>query len=76
MGALTWQTWLDHGDKYLKSGTPKEEGRVKLLPSIRYNLLSMALESFSMAILDYHKTLPDNHTFTRSYQWARTSAYP
>ncbi len=62
--ALTWPEWLEHGDKYLKSGTPKEGGKVKLLPTIRYNLLSMSLESYVMAILDFHDNLPDNHTFT------------
>ena len=32
--------------------------------SIRYNLLSISLESYVMAILDFHHTLPDNHTYT------------
>jgi hypothetical protein len=61
---LNWKTWLIHADQYFKGSKPKD-GKVSVLgPVIRYNLMSMALESYVMAILDYHHSLPDNHTFT------------
>ena len=58
-----WQNWLPEGDQYLKAGTPKT-GKSKFGYDILYNLLSMSLESYIMAILDYKKSLPDNHTYT------------
>jgi hypothetical protein len=60
---LNWWTWLEQGDQYLKASTPKNSVS-RFGTDIRYNLISMSLESYIMAILDYHKTLPDNHTFT------------
>lgn len=61
---LNWNTWMGDGDKYLKSATPKDPSKIKFGPEIRYNLLSMSMEAYIMAILDYHHTLPDNHTYT------------
>lgn len=58
-----WQQWLEHGRQYEIAGSGKS-GNSKFSPTIIYNLLSMSLESYCMAILDYHRTLPDNHTFT------------
>lgn len=59
----TFVTWLEKGDKYLAS--VKDNGKPgKFSPVIQYNLIAMAFESYAMAILDYHKQLPDNHTFT------------
>jgi hypothetical protein len=60
---INWRKWLENGDQYLKASTPKNK-RSRFGTIIRYNLISMSLESYIMAILDYHKTLPDNHTFT------------
>ena len=60
---LNWQTWLKNGDQYLNAATPKKKTS-RFGSSIRYNLLSMALESYVMAILDYHGDLPENHTYT------------
>ncbi|MFW5872647.1 MAG: hypothetical protein ACOCVN_01540 [bacterium] len=60
---LTWKNWLMQGDQYFKAGVPRTPQN-KFGTEIRYNLLSMALESYIMAILDFHHTLPDNHTFT------------
>ena len=60
---LNWQTWLKNGDQYLNAGTPKNKTS-RFGTNIRYNLLSMALESYVMAILDYHGDLPENHTYT------------
>jgi len=60
---LNWQTWLKHGDQYLKAATPKGK-KSRFGADIRYNLLSLSLEGYIMAILDYHRKLPDNHTYT------------
>ena len=60
---LNWQVWLKNGDQYLRAATPKGE-KSFFGPEIRYNLLSMSLEGYIMAILDYHGHLPDNHTYT------------
>lgn len=59
---LNWETWLKNGDQYLKAATPAGK-KSRFGTDIRYNLLSMSLESYIMAILDYNGTLPDNHTF-------------
>lgn len=60
---LNWKTWLEHGDQYLKAGSAKSENS-RLGTDIRYNLLSIALESYVMAIMDFHQSLPENHTYT------------
>jgi hypothetical protein len=60
---LNWKVWLKNGDQYLKAATPKGE-KSRFGANIRYNLLSMSLEGYIMAILDYHSSLPDNHTYT------------
>lgn len=59
---LNWKKWLKEGDQYLKAGTPKKEKAV-FSNEILYNLLSMSLEGYVMAILDFHQRLPFNHTF-------------
>lgn len=61
--ALNWKTWLKQGDQYMRSVSP-EGKKSKFGASIRYNLLSMSLEAYVMAILDFHHSLPDNHTYT------------
>ncbi|MBU1054005.1 MAG: hypothetical protein KKC46_09270 [Proteobacteria bacterium] len=60
--SLNWQTWLKNGDQYLKAATPKSK-KSRFGAGIRYNLLSMSLEGYVMAILDYHHDLPQNHTY-------------
>jgi hypothetical protein len=60
--SLNWQTWLVQGDQYFKAATPKKTVS-RFATDIRYNLISMSLESYIMAILDFHNTLPDNHTY-------------
>lgn len=60
---LNWKTWLAYGDQYLKAGTPKTSSS-RFNVTIRYNLLSIALENYIMAILDYYHILPENHTYT------------
>jgi len=59
----TYVTWLEKGEKYLASVKDTSKPP-KFSPVIQYNLIAMAFESYAMAILDYHKQLPDNHTFT------------
>ena len=63
MENLNYETWLRHGDQYLGASSSNKSDK-KFNPTIRYNILSMALESFVMAILDFHQSLPDNHTYT------------
>jgi hypothetical protein len=60
---LNWQTWLTQGDDFLNASKPKGV-KSKFGTTIRYNLLSMSMESYIMAILDVHRTLPENHTYT------------
>ncbi len=60
---LNWQRWLKDADQYMKAATPKGE-KSRFGPEIRYNLLSLSLEGYIMAILDFHHQLPDNHTYT------------
>jgi len=58
-----WRTWIVKADQYMKAAAP--EGRKsRFNNSIRYNMLSMSFESYVMAVMDYHHTLPLNHTFT------------
>lgn len=57
---LNWKTWIKEGDQYLKAyGT-----RSKFGTEIRYNLISMSFEAYTMAILDFHNSLPHNHTYS------------
>jgi hypothetical protein len=60
---LNWRTWLQQGDQYLKVATPKS-GVSRFGTEIRYNMISMSLEAYIMAIMDFHETLPLNHTYT------------
>ena len=60
---LNWRTWRKNGDQYLNAATPKTKAS-RFGTNIRYNLLSMALEGYVMAIVDYHGDLPENHTYT------------
>jgi len=60
---LNWRTWLLQGDQYLKASTPKS-GVSRFGTEVRYNLISMSLEAYIMAIMDFHKVMPQNHTYT------------
>jgi hypothetical protein len=55
-----WQTWLKNADDYLKAIAPNKISRFGT--DIRYNLITMALENYIMAILDYHNNTPGNHS--------------
>ena len=61
--SFNWKTWLKNGDQYFKAACPKGK-KSRFTPELRYNLLSMALEGYAMAISDYFDMLPDNHTYT------------
>lgn len=58
-----WEEWLDNGEKYYKAASPKD-GKSRFTPDLQYNLLSMSLEGYVMAISGYHNLLPENHTYT------------
>ena len=60
---LNWRTWLNQGDQYLKASKPNSNIN-RFGTEIVYNLLSMSLESYIMAILDIHDAMPENHTYT------------
>ena len=60
---LNWQNWLKEGDQFLKASKPESRSN-RFGTSVVYNLLSMALEKYIMAILDYRNSMPDNHTYT------------
>lgn len=60
---LDWKSWLTEGDQYLRAATPKT-GKSRFNEEIRYNLLSMSFEKYVMAMLDFFRKLPDNHTYT------------
>ncbi|MHC4553088.1 MAG: hypothetical protein ACYSUT_10050 [Planctomycetota bacterium] len=64
MESINWKQWLLQGRQYQDAGSSKNGAASKLSPTVVYNLFSMSLESYCMAILDYHGTLADNHTFT------------
>ena len=51
---LNWRIWLTQGDQYLKASTPKS-GVSRFGTEVRYhNLISMSLEAYIMAIIDFH----------------------
>ncbi|NLD99493.1 MAG: hypothetical protein GX640_06425 [Fibrobacter sp.] len=58
-----WREWLTDGEKYLKTAGGQSKA-ARFNTAYQYNVIAIALESFAMAILDYHGKLPDNHTFT------------
>lgn len=58
-----WKTWLENGEKYYRAACP-EGKESRFLPDLQYNLLSMSLEGYVMAIADFHNSLPYNHTYT------------
>lgn len=58
-----WEEWLDNGEKYYKAASPKNK-KSRFSPELQYNLLSMSLEGYVMAVSGYHNLLPENHTYT------------
>lgn len=61
---LEYNNFLELGRKYEASGKGKSGGESKLPPQVVYNMFSMALENYCMAILTFNNTMADNHTFT------------
>jgi hypothetical protein len=60
---MDWKKWIRQGDQYLKA-VGQDGQKSRFGTDIRYNLLSMSLESYVMVILDFHRNLPDNHTYS------------
>lgn len=60
----TWKDWLREGDQYQNAAKYHPNKAARFDTTFQYNVIALALESYTMAILDYHKKLPDNHTFT------------
>lgn len=66
---LNWQTWLVKGDQYLrasKSGSNTNRFGTEIV----YNLLSMSLEVYIMAVLDKNHALPITPIPIFLMQWA------
>lgn len=59
-----FNSWLDKGNKYFSAIQGKNGNPCKLSPTIQYNLVCLAFESYVMAILDFHSKLPENHSIT------------
>lgn len=59
-----FNSWLDKGNKYFAGVQGKNGNPCKLSPTIQYNLVCLAFESYVMAILDFHSKLPENHSIT------------
>ena len=59
-----FNSWLDKGNKYFSGVQGKNGNPCKFSPTIQYNLVCLAFESYVMAILDFHSKLPENHTIT------------
>lgn len=59
-----FNSWLDKGNKYFSGVQGKNGNPCKLSPTIQYNLVCLAFESYVMAILDFHSKLPENHSIT------------
>lgn len=57
-----WKDWLREGDQYQYAAKYHPNKTARLDTTFQYNVFSLALESYSMAILDYHKKMPENHT--------------
>jgi hypothetical protein len=59
-----YKSWSSKGEQYLDGVRGKNGNPCKFSPSIQYNLIALAFESYAMAILDLHNKLPENHTFS------------
>lgn len=59
----SWPEWIESGDRYIAaSGASDKPSR--FAGSLRYNLIALAFESYAMAMLDFIKILPENHTIS------------
>jgi hypothetical protein len=56
--------FLNLGRQYEAAAVGKDGTDSRLSPLVVYNMFSMALENYCMAILTCHGTMADNHTFT------------
>ena len=64
MSELDFGKFLELGRQYEASGKGKSGASSKLPPLVVYNMFSLALENYCMAMLTYHGTMADNHTFS------------
>ncbi|NTV53362.1 MAG: hypothetical protein HGA76_10180 [Candidatus Firestonebacteria bacterium] len=60
----SWEIWLKHAQSYEKAAGGRTGKPSPFTPTIQYNLIALALEGYVMAMAAYHRTLPENHTFT------------
>jgi len=60
----SWEVWLSNGESYEKAVCGRAGKASIFTPAIQYNLIALALEGYVMAIVSYHGSLPENHTFT------------
>ena len=58
-----WMTWLNNGEQYFRAACPKGD-KSRFGADLLYNLLSMSLEGYVMAIAGFYDCLPYNHTYT------------
>ena len=71
----SWEKWLKDAMGYEKASAGRDGKPSRFNPSIQYNLVSMALEGYVMAMTGYHGKLPENHTYTDLVR-AWESVYP
>lgn len=60
----SWEIWLGNAIGYEKAFDGRKDRSRSFSTTIKYNLIALALESYVMAMVNYHGGLPDNHTFT------------
>ncbi|MBN2703069.1 MAG: hypothetical protein JXR23_02565 [Pontiellaceae bacterium] len=59
-----YETFMDEGNKYLKTARGGEKRPSVFTPEILYNLIGLAIEKHIMGALMAKGKLADNHTFT------------
>jgi hypothetical protein len=59
-----WETWLGQGLDYEKAAGGRSDKPSPFSPAIQYNLIALALEGYVMAMVNFHGSLPENHTFS------------
>lgn len=60
---MNWRDWLNEGDQYQSAMGIHHKKPSGFETIFQYSVSALALESFIMAILDYHKKLSHKHTF-------------
>ncbi len=58
-----WEQFLQEGEAYLKTGNgAHSRGKKAFTPEILYNIIAMAIEKLTMAVLMQRGALPYNHS--------------